>query len=67
MIDKGCLEMEQGAYDSLKSSWDLVPIDARQHCDEVARAIGGEGSYTILRGCVEMETEAARSKKQFKF
>jgi len=67
MIDKGCLEMEQQAYDSLKSNWDVFPIDAQEHCDEVARAIGDEGSYSILKGCIEMETEAARTKKQFRF
>ncbi|PDT32351.1 hypothetical protein CO660_00205 [Rhizobium sp. L9] len=65
MIYNGCVEMEQNAYDELKSIWDNLPIQAKSYCDMVARTT--DGSYSILKGCIDMETEASSSTPKFKF
>lgn len=66
VIYNGCMEMEQDAYDDLKTEWSGLSSNTRDHCDEVARS-GGEGTYAILQGCVDMETEAAGSAPEFRF
>lgn len=63
-IYNGCVELEQGAYDSIRARWDAVPPRIRRHCANVG-AVGG-GSYQILEGCVSMEEEAAGGRRSFK-
>lgn len=65
MIYNGCLKMEQEAYDTLKMSWGSVPDRAKSYCDEVARVSGR--SYSILKGCLDMESEASSTTPEFKF
>lgn len=65
MIFNGCIEMEQDAYNELKSSWSALPSKTQSYCDEVARVSGG--SYSIFKGCVDMETEASGNQPGFKF
>jgi hypothetical protein len=65
MIYNGCLEMEQDAYDELKSSWDSLPAKTQKYCDKVAQTT--EGSYSILKGCLDMESDAASTTPGFKF
>ncbi|WP_321340744.1 hypothetical protein [uncultured Cohaesibacter sp.] len=66
MLDKSCLEMEQTAYNALKTRWDGISSYARSYCNEVA-LFGGGGSYNLLKSCIAMEEQAADSKKEFKF
>lgn len=65
MIFNGCMDMEQQAYNVLKTIWAQLPGNARNYCDEVARVSGG--SYSILQGCIEMETDAASSPRSFDY
>lgn len=65
MIYNGCMEMEQEAYDTLKTSWSSIPSRMRSYCDEVGQVSGG--SYTILTGCIEMEADAASNTPEFKY
>jgi hypothetical protein len=65
MIYNGCIDMEQEAYNALKTSWSSVPSRMRRYCDDVGKVSGG--SYSILKGCVEMETDAAGSTPEFKY
>jgi hypothetical protein len=65
MIYNGCIDMEQTAYDVLKSGWGDIPSRTQSYCDEVARVSGG--SYSILEGCIKMETEAANGASTFKY
>ena len=65
MIFNGCMEMEQEAYNGLKSAWAQLPGKSRNYCDEVARVSGG--SYSILQGCMEMETDAAKTPRSFNY
>jgi hypothetical protein len=55
---RGCVIMEQQAYDALKPRWDTLPAALRDHCDEVARYSGG--SYTSLQGCLRVKSDAER-------
>lgn len=57
--------MEQTSYDSLKAAWSSLSSKTRNHCEEVARY--SDGSYVILKGCVDMEADAAASTPEFKF
>ena len=65
MIFNGCMEMEQEAYNGLRSAWAQLPGKSRNYCDEVARVSGG--SYSILQGCMEMETDAAQTPRTFNY
>jgi len=65
MIYNSCIEMEQDAYDGLKSQWESIPSRTRDYCDEVGRVSGG--SYSILKSCVEMETDAAGETPEFRY
>lgn len=64
-IYNGCIQIEQGAYNSLKGRWANVSSRIRNHCHEVA-SFGG-GSYQILQGCVQMEEDAAGNRQSFSF
>ena len=66
VIYNGCMQMEQEAYNVLKSTWPSLPASTRDSCDEVARS-GGHGTYAILKGCVDMEAEAAADEPEFEF
>lgn len=63
-IYNGCVELEQGVYDSIRARWDAAAPRIRRHCANVG-AVGG-GSYQILDGCVSMEEEAAGGRKAFR-
>lgn len=65
MIFNGCVDMEQQAYNVLKTMWAQLPGNSRKYCDEVARVSGG--SYSILQGCIEMETNAASAPRSFEY
>lgn len=65
MIYSGCLEMEQDSYNKLKRSWSSLAEKTQKYCDRVAKTSGG--SYMLLDGCIDMETEAAANPKGFKF
>ena len=62
------MQQEQESYDSLKQKWPTISSQSREWCDEVARS-GGTGSYMILAGCIEQETESQRQNDttEFKF
>ncbi|MBO9428194.1 hypothetical protein [Sulfitobacter sp. R18_1] len=65
MLYNGCIDMEQTAYNGLKSAWSRIPAATQSYCDEVA-SFGG-GSYALLEGCIEMELGAASSPGKFKY
>ena len=65
MILNGCMDMEQEAYNALKSVWAQIPSKPRNYCDEVAKVSGG--SYSILKGCMETETNAADAPRSFDY
>lgn len=65
MIFNGCMDMEQQAYNALRSVWAQIPGRSRNYCDEVARVSGG--SYSILKGCMDMETDAANAPRSFDY
>ncbi len=65
MIYRGCMEMEQEAYDGLKRRWSAIPTRMRSYCDEIGRVAGG--SYSILAGCVDMEAEADAAAPGFTY
>jgi hypothetical protein len=58
-------EMEQDAYDTLKSSWSGIPSRMRSYSDDVGNVSGG--SYSILKGYIDMESDAACSTPEFKY
>ncbi|QEL12896.1 hypothetical protein FY550_14620 [Kushneria phosphatilytica] len=64
-IYNSCIDMQQDAYDVLKSSWADVPAKTQDYCQQVA-SVGGS-SYSILKSCIEMETDAASNRKSFQF
>ncbi len=66
VIYNGCMQMEQEAYNDLKGSWSELSAKTRSHCDKVARS-GGKGTYAILKGCIDMEAEAAADEPEFEF
>lgn len=68
VMENGCFDLEQQAYDALKPHWNELPEAMREHCDEVAR-LGGDGSYSMLKGCIDLELEAGRERegKTFRF
>lgn len=45
MIYNGCIDMEQTAYDGLKSGWAGISSRTQSYCDEVARVTGGSIRY----------------------
>lgn len=57
--------MEQTSYNELKPKWPALSSKTRNHCEEVARY--SDGSYVILKGCVDMEADAAASTPDFEF
>ncbi|WP_245506000.1 MULTISPECIES: hypothetical protein [Rhizobium] len=57
--------MEQEAYDTLKSSWSQIAESAKRYCDEVARS--SDSSYSILKGCIDMEAKASSSEPEFRY
>lgn len=65
-IKRGCLDMEQAAYDELKEIWTGLPAKTRKWCDQVARS-GGSGSYATLQGCIQMETDSGEQNKATEF
>lgn len=65
MIYNGCIQMEQEAYDALKSTWSTLSNRTKTYCDEVARS--SDSSYSILKGCIDMESDASSSTPGFKF
>jgi hypothetical protein len=65
MIYNGCVDMEQTTYNWLKARWSAIPSRIQSYCDEVGRVSGG--SYSILEGCIAMETEAANGTSTFKY
>ena len=66
VIERTCLQTEQSAYDDLKRRWDKVPSETASHCDRIAR-VGGDGTYVILKTCIETETDAAENMPAFNF
>lgn len=66
MTFRGCMEMEQQSYNTLKARWSELPASVRRTCDELAR-FGGAGSYMTLGGCVEMELKAKADAKPFEW
>lgn len=64
-IYNGCIQMEQGAYNTLKGRWANVSARIRNHCVDIAQF--GGGSYQILHGCVQMEEDAAGNRQSFSF
>ena len=66
MVYGGCMDQEQTAYDSLKTTWADLPQQTKNWCDQIARAAGG-GSYMVLKACVDQEDAARRqnSNRQF--
>jgi hypothetical protein len=52
-----CMNMEQSAYDAVRSSYDDLPSNLRMHCENVAK-FGGPGSYSLLKSCIDMERRA---------
>ncbi len=64
MIDNGCIDMEQTAYDGLKSGWGGISSRTQTYCDEVARVTGG--CSLILEGCITLEAEATNGASTFK-
>ena len=66
MMYDGCFQMEQAAYDNLKSRWDGLSSNLQSHCDEIAR-VGGTGSYSMLEGCIQMEEQAGSTDNTFNY
>lgn len=65
MIFKGCMDMEQQSYNTLKPIWSRIPAQSKSYCDDVSRVSGG--SYSILQGCIEMEAVASNATRTFKY
>jgi hypothetical protein len=65
MVYGGCMDQEQTAYDSLKTTWADLPQQTKNWCDQIAKATGG--SYMVLKACLEKEDAARRqnSNRQF--
>ena len=66
MTYNGCIQMEQSAYDRLKSEWTSIPASIRRQCLDVAK-VGGAGSYSTLGGCIDMEMQAANNQESFNY
>lgn len=64
-IYSGCIDMEQQAYNRLKSDWPGLSTRIRNYCTEIG-TFGGE-SYSTMQGCVDMETQAASGQSEFSF
>jgi hypothetical protein len=62
----GCIDLEQKAYDEMKTRWATMPAQRQKWCDEVARSTGN-GSYLSLFGCAEQEERAAEQNAQRRF
>jgi hypothetical protein len=57
--------MEQTAYNGLKAQWNNLPNRMQSYCEEISAVSGG--SYSILEGCIAMETETANGISTFKY
>lgn len=68
ITERGCFQMEQASYDSLKGPWASLPERMKTHCIEIAK-FGGTGNYMTLEGCVKLELEATQANEgsEFKF
>lgn len=64
-IYNSCIDAQQEAYNSLKRTYSMVPVETAEYCDEVAEFSGG--SYQILKTCIEQENTASSGKKKFKY
>ena len=56
-IYSNCIKAERQGYDQLNEVWASLADQVQRYCDRVA-SFGREGSYTILRRCVDAETGA---------
>lgn len=65
-VKRSCLDMEQSAYDELKTAWAGAPAKAKEYCEKFARS-GGKGSYSLLRSCLDMEIKSADQNKDTQF
>jgi hypothetical protein len=65
-MDETCFDMEQKAYNAVKSQWLGIPKHTPKHCAQMA-GLGGSGSYSMLQTCLDMETTAASNSKGRKF
>ncbi len=65
MIYSSCIDLEQTNYNSIKSEWNDLSDQIRNHCNQVAQFSGG--SYQILKSCVDLEKNAANNTSKFKF
>jgi hypothetical protein len=61
----GCIELEQKAYDELRTTCASLPERTRSHCEEVARF--GGSSHSMLQGCIELEPEVADETPTFRY
>lgn len=59
------MDMEQQAYNALKPVWAQIPGASRNYCNDVAQVSGG--SFSILKGCIDMETNAANTPRSFDY
>lgn len=64
-IFNSCIDMEQDAYNELKSRWSGLSARTRSYCDEIGQTAGE--SYSIMNSCVDMETEAADNRGSFSY
>lgn len=65
MIEEGCMQIEQQAYNNLKSSWASYPERARNFCNQVANTSGG--AYQILEGCIQQEVQTGSTSEEFQY
>ena len=61
-LQQGCLTVEQSAYDYLKRVWAAMPLAIREKCFSARVA----ESYSMMQGCVNVETGAAQNVEKFR-
>jgi len=59
-------DMEQSAYNDVRSKWTSLPQQMKRRCDQVTK-FGGYGSYAVLQACIQMELEASDNAQTKKF
>lgn len=65
LTERGCFDLEQSSYDSLKREWADLPASVKRECISVA-SFGG-GDYMTLRGCVDLEIDAMNTNRGSQF
>src|SRR5919199_6092730 len=63
MSYQGCMEAERSSQSDLTRRWSSIPQSIRNDCLSTEQALGGSGSYSGLKSCIDGEILYAQWQK----